>query len=98
MMTCSPENCFLITTIKQFIIPYTYNFYYMKARKQETTWWTTQTYCITDNFCGYLISVVFCSQLWTEENKIAEYNIVLKKISDEIQILTHYNWRGGLSL
>jgi hypothetical protein len=33
------------------------------------------TYRITDNFCGNLISAVFCGQLRTAEIKITEYYV-----------------------
>jgi hypothetical protein len=33
------------------------------------------SYCITGNFCGNLISAVFCGQLQTAEIKIAEYYV-----------------------
>lgn len=32
-------------------------------------------YSITGNFCGYIISAVFCGQFWTEEIKRAEYYV-----------------------
>ena len=55
--------------------PQLQNFTYLEGMQNFYFATTVDAYRITGNFCGNLISAVFCGQLRTEEIKIAEYYV-----------------------
>jgi hypothetical protein len=50
-------------------LAYSFSVYIILPENKESL------YCISGNFCGNLISAVFCGQLRTAEIKIAEYYV-----------------------